>query len=59
MPVQTGNSKISARPGLATGLLQIFIPTTYCVKKVNLHLSYVLKDGLLGECLLLLPKIQN
>ena len=45
------NFKISARPDLATYILQILIPTTsktYCVKKGILHFSYVLEDGLLG-----------
>ena len=28
----------------------------YCVKKENLHFSYVLEDGLLGKYLVITPK---
>ena len=31
MPVQNSNSKISARPDLATNLLQFLIPTTFYI----------------------------
>ena len=54
MPVQNNNFKISARPDLATNLLQIFIPATInsleC-QKGNLHLRYVLEDGLFRKYL--------
>ena len=60
MPVQNSNSNISARPDLATNLLQILILAlhlkAYCVKKANLHFSYVLKGGLLGRYLVVNPK---
>ena len=47
MPVQNSNSKFSARPDLDTKQLQLLILTTFntvdnCVKKGNLHFSYVL-----------------
>ena len=66
MPVRNSYFKISARPDLATYLLQILIPATYnsleCVKKSNLHFSYVLEDGLLGKYLVITPlksKLKN
>ena len=59
MSVQNSNAKISVHPDLATNLLQILIPPhliTYCVRKGNLHFSYVLDDGLLGKYLVITPK---
>ena len=53
MPDQNSNSKISARPDLATQLRQILIPTifnkliAYCVEKGNSHFSHVFEVGLL------------
>ena len=48
MPVQSGNSKVSARPDLAIYLLQILITTSFnsSLEKDNAHFSYVLEDGL-------------
>ena len=48
MPVQNRNFKISARPGLATDLLQFLIPTTFdslLCQKEQFILIHVLKDG--------------
>ena len=62
MPVQNSNSKMFARPDLATNLLSILIPTRYnslLCQKGNLHFSYVLKDDLLGKYLVVTPKSQN
>ena len=59
MPVQNSKFKISARPDLATDLLQILIPATInslVYQKGNLHFSYVLEDGLLGKCLVITPR---
>ena len=59
MSAKNSNSKISAYPDLAYNLLQILIQLhliVFCVKKSNLHFSYVLKDGLLGKYLLITPK---
>ena len=61
MLVQNANSKISACPDLATNLLQILVPTTfttiaYCVKKHNLHFSYVIEEGLLRKNLVISKK---
>ena len=60
MPVQNINLKMFIRPDLATYLLQILIPTTFivaqCVKKGNLHFSYVLEDGILGKYLVITPQ---
>ena len=60
MPVQKSILKIFARPDLATYLLQILVPATFdslkCVKKGNLHFSYVLEDGLLGKYLVITPQ---
>ena len=53
MPVQNSNSKISARPDIATQLLQIIILITFdslLCQKSNLHFSLVL-EGLLGKYL--------
>ena len=60
MPVQNSNFKISAHPDLAFQLLQILYIyqlhiRAYCIKKVNLHFSYILKDGLLGMYLVITP----
>ena len=58
MPVQNSNFKISARPGLATNLLQILIPATFNslhIKKGNLHFSCVLEYGLLERYLFITP----
>ena len=52
MPVQNSNFKIYARPDLATNLLQILVPAkvnSLVCQKDNLHFSYVLEDGLLGN----------
>ena len=65
MPVQNNHSKICARPDLATSLLYILKPSisniAYCVKKVNLHFSYVLEDDLFRKYLVnnLPPKSQK
>ena len=58
MPVQNSNFKISARPDLATNLLQILVPATFSsiVYQDNLHFSYVLEDGLLGGYLVITPQ---
>ena len=52
MPVQNSNSKTSARPDLATDLLQILIPTTYnsllCLKG-QFILQLCSGDSLLGK----------
>ena len=48
MPVQSSNFKISARPDLATSLLQILIPAT-----IN---SYVIEDGLLRKYFVITPQ---
>ena len=64
MSVQNSNFKISARPDLATNLLQILIPATsnslVCQKKGNLHFSYVLEGGLLEKYLVIMynPKVK-
>ena len=54
MPVQNSNFKISARPDLATDLLQIHIPATInslvCQKG---QFTLVLEDGLLGQYLVI------
>ena len=51
---------VLARPDIATNLLQTLIPATInslkCVKKGNLHFSYVLEDGLLGKYLVITPR---
>ena len=62
MPVQNSNFKISARPNLATNLLQILIPATInslVSKKGNLQFSYVIKDGLLGKYLVITPRMSK
>ena len=52
MPVLNNNSKTSARPDLATQLLQILISTTIIVStKGILHFSHALDDGLLRKYL--------
>ena len=61
MPVQNSNPKNSARPDLATYLLQILVPTTsnnlLCQKRQYLHFSYRCpKNGLLGKYLVITPK---
>ena len=60
MPVQNSKFKIFARPDLDTYLLQILIPATFnsldCVKKGNVHFSYVLEYSLLGKYLVITPK---
>ena len=62
MPVQSSNFKISARPDLATSLLQILIPATInslvCHKGqfTNLHFSYVIEDGLLRKYFVITPQ---
>ena len=59
IPVQNSYFKISARPDLATYLLQILIPATYnslVCQKGNLHFSYVLEDGLLRKYLVITPQ---
>ena len=59
MPVQNSYFKISARPDLATYLLQILIPATFnslvCQKGQFTLLLYVLEDGLLGKYLVITP----
>ena len=57
MPVQNSNSKYSARPDLATNLVQILISTTFdwlFCKKDNIHSRPVLEVGLF-ENISLLP----
>ena len=54
MPVHNSNSKIPTSSDLAIQLLQILVPLlknviACCVKKGNLHFSYVLEDFLLGK----------
>ena len=59
MPVQNSYFKISARPDLATYLLQILIPATInslVCQKGQFNFSYVLKDGLLGKYLVITPQ---
>ena len=54
MPVQNSSFKISARPDLATYLLQILIPSNSLVcQKGNLHFSYVLEHGFLVKYLVI------
>ena len=56
MPVQNNNFKISARPDLATDLLQILIPAIsnrLVCQKGQFHFSYVLEDGLLEKYLVI------
>ena len=59
MPVQNSNFKISARPDLATYLLQILIPATIdsvSKRAITIHFSYVLQDSLLGQYLVITPQ---
>ena len=59
MPVQSSNFKISARPDLATSLLQILIPATInslVCHKGHLHFSYAIEDGLLRKYFVITPQ---
>ena len=57
LPVQNSNLKISARPHLATNLLQILMPATYnsivCQKG---QFTFQLEDGLLEKYLVVTPQ---
>ena len=58
-PVQNSNFKISARPDLATYLLQILIPATInslVCHKGHLHIFHIIEDDLFGKYLLILPQ---
>ena len=66
MPVQISYFKISARPDLATYLVQILIPAIYnslvCQKGQFTLQLIVLEDGLLGKYLVITPlksKLKN
>ena len=54
MPVQNSNFKISARPDLATNLLQILIPATFN-SLVYQKGQFTLEDGLLERYLFITP----
>ena len=59
MPVQNNSFKISARPDLATYLLQILIPATIdslVCQKGQFTLQLVLEHGLLEKYLVIAPQ---
>ena len=59
MPVQNNNFKISARPDLATSLLQILIPATInslVCQKGQFTLQLCPRSGLLGKYLVITPR---
>ena len=62
MTLQNCNFKMSARPNLATNLLQILITTTFnslLCQKGNSNFSYVLEDGLFGKYVVITPKMSK
>ena len=56
MSVQNSNSKISARPDLATNLLQILIPTAFLTLLCQ---TGQFTEGLLGIYLVIIPTMSK